>query len=197
MTARTLDPLLEAACERLLAVRLASEGLVDCDDVAAVVVGILQDRNASEELRGHAALSLGPALEYGDMLGFDEPQDLMLSEACFQQVTALLQRLYFDAETPALVRRCVLEAAVRAPADWQRDAVQAAYTHEERDWRVTAVFCMRFIRGYEREIIKLLKSPDSDIHFHAIRAARNWEIDAAWSHLVSLVAGDDLELSHR
>lgn len=173
--------------DRLLAARLAGDGLVKSDEVAALVVSILQDRNASEALRGQAAISLGAALEHGDTFGFDDPQDIMLSETCFQQVTALLQRLYFDAETPQLVRRRVLEAAVRAPADWQRDPVQAAYTHEERDWRVTAVFCMRFIRGFEQEIIESLESPDSDIHYEAICAASNWAIDAAWSHLVSLV----------
>ena len=176
-----------AASDRLLAARLAGDGVVNCDEVAAIVVGILQDRNASAELRGQAAISLGAALEHGDTLGFDDPQDIMLSEACFQHVTALLQRLYFDADTPEFVRRRVLEAAVRAPADWQRDAVQAAYTRGERDWRVTAVFCMRYIRGFEREIIESLESPDFDIHYEAICAAGNWAIDAAWSHLVSLV----------
>lgn len=182
-----------AASERLLAAKLAGQGLVNCDEVATIVVGILLDVNASEKLRGRAAISLGPALEHGYTLGFDDPEDLMLSEAFFHQVTSLLQRLYHDAETPDLFRHCVLETAVRAPADWQRDAVQAAYLSEVRDWRITAVFCMRFIRGFEREILESLDSSDQHIHNEAVLAACNWEIDAAWSYLVSLLTDFETE----
>jgi hypothetical protein len=32
-----------------------------------------------------------------------------------------------------------------------------------------------------------LKSADPEIHYEAVNAAGNWELDAAWSHMVDLV----------
>jgi hypothetical protein len=52
---------------------------------------------------------------------------------------------------------------------------------------LTAVFSMRWVRGFEEQILAALKSADPDIHYEAVRAAGNWELDAAWSHVVGLV----------
>ena len=42
--------------------------------------------------------------------------------------------------------------------------------HDEA-WRLTAVFCMRFIRGFEEQILEALKSQHPDIHHEAVLAA--------------------------
>jgi hypothetical protein len=55
-----------------------------------------------------------------------------------------------DASVPTDVRRRILEASVRAPQDWHRDAIRAAYASDDDVWRLTAVFCMRSVRGFER-----------------------------------------------
>jgi HEAT repeat protein len=52
---------------------------------------------------------------------------------------------------------------------------------------LTAVFSMRWVRGFEAQILEALKSADPEIHYEAIEAAGNWELDAAWPHLVALV----------
>jgi len=36
-----------------------------------------------------------------------------------------------------------------------------------------------------------LESTDSDIHYEALMAAGNWEVDAAWPHVVTLVQDPD------
>jgi hypothetical protein len=47
------------------------------------------------------------------------------------------------------VRRRVLEASVRAPQDWHQEAIREAYSSGDESWRLTAVFCMRFVRGFK------------------------------------------------
>ncbi|MEE8303510.1 MAG: hypothetical protein V3S24_13875, partial [Candidatus Tectomicrobia bacterium] len=81
----------------------------------------------------------------------------------------------------------ILEAAVRAPQAWHQEAVRTAYGSNDDGWRLTAVFCMRFIRGFDEQILEALNSDDSDIHYEAVCAAGNWEVDAAWSHVAALV----------
>jgi len=46
---------------------------------------------------------------------------------------------------------------------------------------------MRWVRGFDDQILRALKSDDPEIHYEAVIAAGNWELDAAWPHLVELV----------
>jgi hypothetical protein len=88
------------------------------------------------------------------------------------------------------VRRRILEASVRAPQDWHREAVHAAYSSEDEAWKLTGVFSMRFVRGFDAQILEALNSINPDIHYQAVCAAGNWELDAAWPHIAALVTAD-------
>jgi HEAT repeat protein len=52
---------------------------------------------------------------------------------------------------------------------------------------LTAVFSMRWVRGFDDQILVALKSADPEIQYEAVKAAGNWELDTAWSHMVELV----------
>ena len=80
---------------------------------------------------------------------------------------------------------------MRAPPDWHKDAVRAAYSIDDESWRLTAVFCMQFIRGFDDQIIEALESENPDIYYEAICAAGNWGLDPAWSHVEGIVTSED------
>lgn len=171
----------------LLATELAGDFTVINDEVVDALLSILRNGDKSEEVRGRAAISLGPALEYADTEGFEDVDDLAISESTFHGIQEALRRLYMDAEVPKAVRRRVLEASVRARQDWHREAIRAAYSSNDEDWRLTAVFCMGFVRGFNDEILEALDSKNPEIHYEAVVAAGNWELDAAWPHIAALV----------
>ncbi|MGH9161022.1 MAG: HEAT repeat domain-containing protein, partial [Vicinamibacteraceae bacterium] len=91
------------------------------------------------------------------------------------------------------VRRRVLEASVRAPQEWHHDAISAAFTSDEEAWRLTAVFCMRFVRGFDDQILEALDSESTDVRYHAVIAAGNWEVADAWPHVAALVGAKDID----
>ena len=101
--------------------------------------------------------------------------------------------LYFDAGVPKYVRRRILEAAVRAPQEWHRDAILAAYTSEDDQWKLTAVFCMSYVSGFDEQILTSLESSEPLILYHAVCAAGYMGVDAAWPHIAALVASPDTE----
>jgi len=76
---------------------------------------------------------------------------------------------------------------VRSPQDWHRDAISRAYSSGDNDWRLTAVFSMRRVRGFDDQILEALKSSDLEVQYEAVNAAGNWQLNAAWSHIVGLV----------
>jgi len=76
---------------------------------------------------------------------------------------------------------------VRAPEVWHQNAIRAAYSSGDKEWILTAMFSMRWIRGFDEQVLEGLKSGDAEIQCEAIQAAGNWELDAAWSHILALV----------
>ena len=178
------------AHDRLLAAELAGDLVVINEQLVESLLSILQSKDESESLRGQAALSLGPVLELADMDGFEDPDDIPISEVSFNQIQKSLRELYLDAGVPKELRRLILEASVRAPQDWHQGAARAAYSSDDEAWSLTAVFCMRFVRGFDEQILKALDSDNAEIHCNAVIAAGNWELDAAWPHIAALVTSD-------
>ncbi len=175
--------------DRLVAAELAGDFTVINDELADTLMTILRSSSEPDELRAKSAIALGPALEEADTAGFEDLDCVVITERAFLRIQATLQSLYFDNSVPKLVRRRILEASVRAPQGWHADAIRTAYSSGDRDWMLTAVFSMRWVRGFDDQILEALKSSDPDIHYEAVEAAGNWEVASAWSHVVSLVHG--------
>jgi len=173
--------------DRVLAAELAGDFVVINDELAGVLLSILQNGSEPEELRAIAAISFGPALEQADIEEFDDPDDVPISENVFHKIQKSLQSLYMDADVPEYVRRRILEASVRAPESWHQNAVRSAYCSNDKEWKLTAVFSMRWITGFDDQILESLKNNNENIHYEAVCAAGNWEVDAAWSHVAGLV----------
>jgi hypothetical protein len=173
--------------DRLIAAELAGDLVVINDELADSLVAIVGSPNEPEQLRARAAIALGPVLEQTDTDGFEDPdEDVPITEGKFHSIQASLRKIYSDNSVPKKVRRRILEASVRAPESWHPDAIGAAYSSGDRDWMLTAVFSMRWVRGFDDRILEALKSADSRIHYEAVEAAGNWALDAAWPHVVAL-----------
>ncbi|MEE4274162.1 MAG: hypothetical protein V2I67_20960 [Thermoanaerobaculales bacterium] len=179
-----------APSDRLIAAELAGNFVVVNDDLAAELAAIVANGEASDELRTRAVIALGPALESGDTDGFDEDYGAPISERCFFETNQALRELFRDTALPKELRRRILEASVRAPQDWHREAIREAYASADDDWKLTAVFAMEFVRGFADEILDSLGSENDEIEYQAVCAAGAWELDAAWRHVAGILASD-------
>lgn len=180
--------------ERVSAARLAGDITVVDDEVVEQLLTILDRGDFSDELRAVAALAVGPVLELANIDGFEPVEGMEelddhvpISESTFRRIDVALRKLYMDGGVPKEVRRRILEASVRAPQDWHPDAIRAAYKSREREWRQTAVFAMRWVDGFEAEILESLESRDPAVRYEAVCAAGNWGIEAAWPHVTPLL----------
>ena len=190
-----LDVLLDknaSAADRILAAELAGNGTVIDDNIARHLLAAVRDSGEPEEMRCKAAISLGPALDYADTMEFDEYDDGMLSEKGFREVQENLREIYEDTGTPKKVKRRILEASVRAPMDWHKKAIQTAYSANDHDWLLTAVFSMGYVQGFEEQILESLQNENPDIYYEAVCAAGNWGIEAAWPYIEGIFTkGED------
>jgi len=173
--------------DRLVAAELAGDFTVINDDLAATLLTIAGSADEPEQLRARATISLGPVLEQADTDGFEDPDDVPITERTFHNIQDSLEKLYRDNSAPKEVRRRSLEASVRAPQTWHKDAIRHAYSSGDKEWMLTAVFSMRWVRGFDDQILLALKSGDPAMQYEAVNAAGKWELDAAWSHIVELL----------
>jgi hypothetical protein len=173
--------------DRLVAAELAGDLTVINDELADTLVTIASTADEPELLRARAAISLGPALEQADIDGFEDPDEVPITEHTFRTIQEWLEKLYLGDSTPKEVRRRSLEASARAPQIWHQDAIEQAYSSGDKEWMLTAVFSMRWVRGFDDQILTALKSSDLEIKHQAVMAAGNWELDAAWSPIVELL----------
>ena len=187
---RSADP-----ADRLLAAEMVGDLVVMDDELAKTLLSLVDNTDELEELRVRAVISLGPALEHAYIYEFDDEEDIVVSEEVFQKVQALLRKIYHNADVPKEVRRRVLEVAVRAPQDWHSAAVQAAFVSDDEDWCLTAVFCMRFIKGFDQQILEALESGNADIRYEAICAAGNWGVKEAWPYVDALLRAESTDKS--
>jgi MoxR-like ATPase len=173
--------------DRLIAAELAGDFVVINDDLAHALLTVLGNPDEPEELRAKAAISFGPALEQASIDEFDDPDDVPITEEMFHKIQDSLRSVYTDPKTPKEVRRRILEASVRAPELWHQDAIRDAYASEDKDWILAAVFSMRWVRGFDEQILAELKSTDLEILRQAVNAAGNWALAAAWSPIVKFI----------
>jgi len=179
--------------DRLLAAEMAGDIPILDEALAQTLGTIIGNNSEDEELRSVAAIALGPTIELCDMHGFDDPEEVALSEKTFLQIQDSLKKLYLDGTAPELVRRRALEASVRAPQPWHQDAIRSAYEADKEDWQLTAVFCMQFVQGFEQQILDSLDSKNPMIAYHAVCAVGNWGLKKAWPHISQLLTLDNLD----
>jgi hypothetical protein len=173
--------------DRLIAAELAGDLTAINDQLADALMAVIRRPDEPEQLRAMAAIALGPVLELADTDGFEDPDDVPITERTFRNIQEWFQKLHFDTSIPKEVRRRILEASVRAPEEWHQNAIRAAYSSGDKEWILTAVVSMRWVRGFDDQILEALKSGDAKIQCEAIQAAGNWELAAAWSHILALV----------
>ena len=178
------------ASDRLAAAELAGDCVAIDAALADALLSIVGNVADPEELRAQAATSLGPVLELAYEQEFDDPDEIPISEKTFHKIQQALRKIYLDSGIPKLVRRRILESSARAPEEWHAEAIRDAYANDDQEWKLTAVFCMRWVRGFDRQILEALESAVPDIHYQAVHAAGNWEVDAAWPHVAALATSD-------
>ena len=159
--------------DRLLAAELAGDSTVINSELADALLSILRSDDEPTKLRAKAAIALGPVLELEDLDGFEDPDDVPITERTFQRIQERLRKLYLDPDAPKEVRRRTLEASIRSPQHWHQDAIRAAYTSDDEDWKLTAVFAMRWVRGFDDQILEALENKNEDILYEAVSAAGN------------------------
>lgn len=189
---------------RFLAVSLAGDFVVVNDDLCEELMSIVKSNEEPDELRARAAISFGPALEEAEIDdiddlpaegadGFDDEGFSPISKQMFETIKTTLRQVFDDESVPTIVRRRVLEGSVRASQDWHADAIRDCYSSDDEDWKLTAVFCMRHIRGFDESILESLDSENPDILYEAVCAAGNWQIKDAWRRVTSLLDSEDTE----
>lgn len=81
--------------DRLVAAELAGDLTVINDELADSLTAIISSQNESEQLRAQAAIALGPVLEQAEADGFEDPDNVPITQRKFRGIQASLRKLHF------------------------------------------------------------------------------------------------------
>lgn len=180
--------------DRRLAAEMAGDLVVMNEQLASLLLDIVGNAEEPAELRARAAISFGAVLEQSFIDEFDdELSEPPIRKKTYDRIQQTLRNTVSDGLLAKELRRRALEASVRAPEDWHPDAIRTAYASGDEEWILTAAFCMRWVRGFESEILELLESPNPDIHQEAVQAAGAQAVAAAWPHIAALLASESID----
>lgn len=184
--------------ERLIAIKLGGDLMNMDDPVAEALLAVVTSDEESEELRANAAIALGPVLEDCDLMGFDfDDDDVAISEETYSILRRELKRLVLEEHQPRDVRRSAMEASVRAPDDWHEPEIRAALESDDPMWKITAVFSMGFVGGFDRQILAALDDDDPRIEREAILAAGHQSVGEAFPKILALAKSEEAERALR
>ena len=181
--------------ERQLAFEAIAGVLNDAlvEEILAIAEG-----DESEEIRADAIIALGPTVEecgidYDDE--FELPPEFLpaVSREAFEELRTRLRAIHDDATQPTIVRRRALEVLVRDPQPWHSDAIRRPFAAADRDWKLTAIFAMGYVRGFEKEVLALLQDAEGDFLFEAVRAAAELGLEEGGGRIAELAESPETD----
>ena len=176
-------------------------GLLMDDDIARAYLEVIA-RNPVEEIVADTIVGLGPIIEEAG-IDFDEDSELEeadelgpeISRETFETIIREIRAVYADQKRPKLVRRRAFEVLVRDPKPWQADEIRRLFATDDREWKLTAIFGMGTVPGFDREIAALVDTAEGDVLFEAIRAAAQMEVTEVAMRVRDLAqSGKDKEI---
>jgi hypothetical protein len=170
------------------------------DEVARALLDVASS-GAEEQVRADAIMGLGPVIEeagwdYGeDDEEFDVDPEMgpAISREMFETIGREIRALYEDEAQPKLVRRRAFEVLVRTPQPWQESEIRRRFQSDDVDWKLTAIFGMGYVKGFENEIVATVKGEKGELLLEAVRAAGGMAVTGAAERIRELAASDDTD----
>jgi len=178
---------------------LFDELLLDMDDETAAALLEIAESDAAEEARAGAIVALGPVIEecgeddFENAIDFGPETGPPVSRETFASISDRLRGLYGDERQPKLIRRRAFEVLIRDPQPWHREAIREHFASADDDWRITALFAMGHITGFEGEIAAAVKTAEGTLLAQAVSAAGRMEVVAAGPRIRELATSPDTE----
>jgi hypothetical protein len=150
-----------------------------------VFLQMLREDSAAN-VRAAAASSLGRFVYLGEL---EE-----ISADLYQQVTDLLLKVH-QSDDETLVRRRALESLGFSGRKEVAALIRRAYETREDEWLVSALFAMgrSADAAWEPQVMRMLRSPKTEIQFEAVRAAGELELKNTRQVLLDLLEEDEME----
>lgn len=175
------------------------------DEVARAFLDVASS-DAEEHIRADTIVGLGPIIDEAG-IDFDDEDDSEfaldpelgppISREMFETIVREVRGLYEDEAQPKLVRRRAFEVLVRDPQPWLTAEIRKHSASDDPEWKVSGIFGMGYVTGFEREIAVAVQSESGKLLFEAVRAAGSMEVAAAAKRIRELATSPNTELDLR
>lgn len=195
--------LLEIINNNKISMRTRQEAIEFASDLAVVDLKvvrafctIIKNSEESYELRSSAISGLSDILaevsspEYQAEIKFVDPNEDIIKISDFDEVRQLLQQIFYNKHEIPEIKRRALEVSATLPDIWHSEAIKEAYADGDVAWRLTALYCMRFVDGFEKEICQELLSRNADMQQYALIAVKMKKIASVWPQVRGIIEAE-------
>ena len=165
------------------------------DEIAHAFLEIAKG-SQDDRVRADTIIGLGPVIEEAGLDYADSDSDDLgdmgpgVARATLETIQRELRAIFEDESQPKLVRRSALEALVRDPQQWHADAIRKLAASDDPEWRITGVFAMGYVPGFESDIMTSMQTSEGALLYEAVRAAGRAEITEAVPHLRTIAVDE-------
>jgi len=156
--------------------------------------------DADKEIRAETIVELGPVIEeagidYDDDVDFGFSPELgpSVSRETFDAIVREICNLYEDEAQPQIVRRRAFEVLVRDPQPWQMPEIRKHFASDDPLWKLTAVFAMGYVTGFDKEIAATVASASDLLLYEAVCAAGAMRVSATGERIRGLATSEKTE----
>jgi hypothetical protein len=171
------------------------------DEVARALLDVASS-DAGEDIRADAIVGLGPIIEEagidfedGDDEDFALDPELgpPITREMFETIVREVRGLYEDEAQPKLLRRRAFEVLVRDPQPWLAAEIRKHYASDDPEWKVSGIFGMGYVPGFDKEIAAAVKSESGKLLFEAVRAAGSMDVAGAAQRIRELATSKTVD----
>lgn len=169
------------------------------DEVARAFLDVASS-DAPDEVRGDVIIGLGPVIEEASDDYMDDDEFLLdpelgppISREMYETIVREIRGIYEDEAQPKLVRRRAFEVLVRDPQPWLTSEIRKRFASDDPEWRVTGIFAMGYVTGFDEEIAAAVRSEQGKLLFEAVRAAGSMDVSAAASRIRELATSTKID----
>lgn len=165
------------------------------DEIAQAFLEIAK-QGTDDRVRADTIIGLGPIIEEAGLDYTDTDSDDLgemgpgIARRTLETIQRELRTIFEDESQPKLVRRSALEALVRDPQQWHADAIRKLIANNDPEWRITGVFAMGYVPGFESDIMAFIQTSEGALLYEAVRAAGRAELTEAVEKLRAIAVDE-------
>ncbi len=161
------------------------------DSIGNLLIEIIENKDLSIKIRQEAMSNLASRLDMEIKRKILESKKISFSNNFMKNIEGFFKDMYFNESEDVFLRQACLIASAVFNRAWISEEVEKTYKLGGK-WKTYAIYAMKFVPGFNKEIIESLEDKNQENEIHAIIAAGERNLIEALPFIEYRLMGDGI-----